>query len=255
MLPATTPNRLYQLCERLSKRGSKGCLISGGCLPTGEVPFKPFLPVISKIKRELGLEVIVHTNIIDHETARGLKEANVDAALINVVGSDETIHEIYGLPTKKVTDFLDSLEALKNAGLPTIPHIVVGLHYGRLLGEFKAIDLVSRYKPEALVIVALNPIPGTPMENTDPPSPTDIARVLIYARRAMPKTPQVLGCARPLGLHKVETDRLAIQAGINAIAFPSEEAIQLAETLGLRISFSDRCCSLIYKDLPQASAE
>lgn len=249
MLPALTPQRLYQICEGIKRRGGKGCLISGGCLPSGEVPLKPFLPAIARIKRELGLEVIVHTNIIDLETAEGLREAGVDAALINIVGSEETIHEVYGLPTRGIHDFRASLEALKGAGLPTIPHIVVGLHYGRLLGEFRAIDLISHLSPEALVIVAFNPIPETAMAEASPPTPRDIAKVLVYARMAMPETPQVLGCARPLGQHRMETDLLALQAGVNAIAFPSEEAIQRAESLGLKVDFSDRCCSLVYRDL------
>ena len=46
----------------------------------------------------------------------------------------------------------------------------------------------------------------------------------------------------------VMTDCLAVEAGVNAIAFPSVEAIERSETLGVEISFSSVCCSQIYKD-------
>jgi uncharacterized radical SAM superfamily protein len=34
---------------------------------------------------------------------------------------------------------------------------------------------------------------------------------------------------RPKGKHRAETDTLAIKAGVDAIAFPAEEAIEYAE--------------------------
>jgi len=82
-----------------------------------------------------------------------------------------------------------------------------------------------------------------------PPSPEDIARVLVAARLMMPKTPLVLGCMRPKGKHRAETDMWAVKAGVNAIAFPSNEAIQLADSMELEASFSSLCCSQIFEDL------
>ena len=64
-----------------------------------------------------------------------------------------------------------------------------------------------------------------------------------------PQTPLVLGCMRPKGKHRVETDVLAIKAGVDAIAFPEEEAIKFAENQGYDISFSSFCCSQIYLDI------
>jgi hypothetical protein len=53
---------------------------------------------------------------------------------------------------------------------------------------------------------------------------------------------------RPKGKHRAETDKLAIRAGVNAIAFPVEEAIKTAEKFGYEINFSPFCCSQIYAD-------
>jgi len=59
----------------------------------------------------------------------------------------------------------------------------------------------------------------------------------------------VLGCMRPRGEHKTKTDTLAVRAGVNAIAFPAEEAIRAAESMGLEIAFSSLCCSQIFQDV------
>ena len=247
MHPAPSPAKLFDLCSRLKEKGAVGCLISGGCLPNGSVPLRRFIGAIARIKRELGLTVVVHTGLIDGLTARRLKEAGVDAALIDVIGSDETIRDVYRL-RRGVEDYKAALRALHDSGIPFVPHILVGLHYGRLLGELQALRMIAKYSPSAVIVIALIPIPGTRMEGVKPPSPLDVARVMAIARVMMPKTPLALGCMRPPGRHRVETDRLAIEVGVEGIAFPTEEAVELARSLGLRVSFSHLCCSQVFSE-------
>src|SRR3972149_3952163 len=151
MYPATTPKALFELCAKLKQDGALGCLISGGCLPDGSVPLKAFVGAIEKIKRELGLTVFVHTGIIDYETAKRLKKSGVDSALIDVIGFDETIKEIYNLKVT-VRDYENSLRALDKAGLFFVPHVIVGLHHGELGGELKALEIISQTSPSALVV-------------------------------------------------------------------------------------------------------
>jgi uncharacterized radical SAM superfamily protein len=200
------------------------------------------------VKKTLGLTVVVHTGVIDAELAGRLADAGVDAALIDVLGSDETIREIYQLNVS-VADYDRSLRALHESEIPLVPHVLVGLHYGKLKGEFKAVEMISKYSPSAVIIIALMPIHGTKMETATPPKPTDIARVLVASRLALPKTPLVLGCMRPKGKHRTETDLLAVKTGVSAIAFPTEQTIRLAESMRLGISFSSLCCSQIFDDL------
>jgi len=61
----------------------------------------------------------------------------------------------------------------------------------------------------------------------------------------MPNQPVILGCARPHGEHRRETDILCIKAGVNGIAYPTEEGYYYAKELGLEITMSDKCCSLM----------
>ena len=90
-----------------------------------------FVDALRQIKRELGLTVFVHTGIINFETAVSLKQAGVDAALIDVIGSAETIKKICNL---KITpkDYAESLKALDKAELPFVPHVIVGLNEGQI---------------------------------------------------------------------------------------------------------------------------
>lgn len=248
MVPAMSQKELFNLCARLEKSGAEGCLISGGCLTDGSVPLGKFIDTIAKIKKKLKLTVIVHTGVIDISTAKQLKAAGVDAALIDVIGSDETIKEVYHLDVS-IADYEQSLKFFHQSGIASVPHVLVGLHYGKLKGELEALKMIAKYSPSAVIIIAFMPIHGTPMQNVKPPYPEDIAKIIVTARLLMPETPIALGCMRPKGEHRKRTDTLAIRAGIDAIAFPSEEVINLAENLKLETSFSSLCCSQIFKDI------
>ena len=247
MHPALSPQELFDLCDSLKQCGALGCLISGGCLPDGSVPLDDFLPAIKRVKQELGLTVFVHTGIIKLETAIAMKDAGIDAALIDVIGSAQTIRKTLNLQVTP-QNYAESLKALNTAGLNFVPHVIVGLNEGKLDGELEALKMISQVKPSALVIIAFMPIHGTEMAQIPPPNPLDIAKVAATARLMFPETPIVLGCMRPKGANRQETDVLALKAGVDAIAFPSEEAIKYAQGERCVIEFSSFCCAQIYLD-------
>jgi uncharacterized radical SAM superfamily protein len=248
MHPAPTPEILFNVCNQLQQEGASGCLISGGCLPNGSVPLARFIRVISRIKRELRLTVFVHTGVIDFKTALALKKAGVDAALIDITGSDETIREIYKL-NMRVEDYASSLRALSDAGISFVPHVIVGLHYGKLKSELRALEMISETRPSALVIIAFMPIRGTEMERIEPPRPLDVTKIITVARLMFPETPLVLGCMRPKNKSGTITETLSIQAGVNGIAFPTEGTIKFAQNEGYKTSFSSSCCAQAYSDV------
>jgi hypothetical protein len=113
--------------------------------------------------------------------------------------------------------------------------------------------MIAEYDPSGIVVIALIPLPGTPLQKVTPPLAEDIGWVIAKARVMMPHTPIALGCMRPKGTHRVQTDILAIQAGVNAIAYPTQEAVEQAKSYGLDIHFSSQCCSQIYEDFRKHS--
>ena len=139
MVRATTPRDLVDLCIQLAEHGNHGVLISGGCDRTGRLPWAAFLPAIREIKDRTGLLVSVHSGLVDRATARGLKEAGVDQALIDVVGDDDTYRSVCHVPFG-VSEIVSSLEALDSAGLEIVPHVVCGLHFGEIRGEPRALQ-------------------------------------------------------------------------------------------------------------------
>jgi len=198
---------------------------------------------------------VVHTGVVYPKLAKALAEADIDAAMMDIIGSNETIRSVYH-PDLSVSDLENSLSLLTKEGIPIVPHVVVGIHYGELKGEKEALEIISRHQPTALVIVVLTPLEKTPMEHIEPPSPIDVARVVLASRFMMPDTPLILGCIRPGARHKAESDVLSIRAGINGIAYPSQEGYDYAKNNSLEISFSEKCCSLMYRDLiPKKSIE
>ncbi|MDR2204469.1 MAG: radical SAM protein [Nitrososphaerota archaeon] len=247
MRPVVTSEDLFDVCSEFKRLGAVGCLISGGCLSNGTVPLRPFVTAIARVKQELGLTVFVHTGIIDLETAILLKQVNVDAALIDVIGSQETINKIYRL-NATVHEYVESLVALQKAGLNFVPHVIVGLNDGKLDEEYTALQMISQVKPSAVVIIAFMPLPGTEMINVKPPQPHDVARVVASARLMFPNIPIALGCMRPKGELRTTTDVLALKSGVDAIAFPSQAAIDFAKTQNWFTSFSPCCCAKIFTD-------
>jgi hypothetical protein len=120
------------------------------------------------------------------------------------------------------------------------------LHYGRFLGEHRALEMVVGYNVAALVLVVLVPLAGTPMAGLPPPPADQVTDFFATARRAVPATPVNLGCARPLGALKGELDRAAIDVGLDGIAYPADGVIEYARSRGLSPRLFESCCSLTW---------
>lgn len=240
-----TGESLYDLCARLADRGARGVLISGGSDAQGRVPLRRHLDDIARIRRELGMLVRVHTGLPDEETVSGLAAAGVDAALVDIIGHGDTIRDVYHLEATP-EDYEQALELLDRHGVPTVPHIVIGLHFGRMLGEQRALEMVARHPPQMLALVILTPLRATPMAGVRPPALPEVADFFRLARRTLPNTPVVLGCERPLGDYKRAVDRLAIEAGLNGVAFPAAGAVGYARERGLEPTFIDACCGVVW---------
>ena len=236
---------LFSLATRLREQGSEGLLVSGGSTRTGGVPLLAHLHHIRRIREDLGMKVIVHCGLVSPELAAGLAACGADGVMLDVVGADETLRDVYHL-NLTVDDVDRSLRLLSGHGLRIIPHIVLGLHYGRFLGEHRALDLLTCYPVSTLVLVVLVPLAGTPMAHVPPPRPDEVADFFATARLAAPATTINLGCARPLGAVKRELDQAAIDLGLNGIAYPADGAIEYARSRGLTPRLFEYCCSLTW---------
>jgi hypothetical protein len=246
MIQVTEPNDLMQKALYLQKRGVHGILLSGGSDRQGRLPWAKYVDAIREITEATGLYLSAHVGFPDLETCRQLKKSGLRQALLDVMGDEETATRVYhlnGLQTVK-----DALESVSQSGLQLAPHIVAGLHYGRMKGEDHALRILSRHNPAVLVVVVLTGLKGTPMAGMEPPSPLEVARLIARARLLMPRVPISLGCERPRNKQGTELEKLALRAGITRMAVWSEEVLEEASRLGLRPRFQATCCSVDFTD-------
>ena len=242
MFPAETPEKMCGMVDRLIERGCRGILVSGGADCRGEVPLGDFTEAIGYARKK-GLKVLVHSGILQKEMALRLKDCGVGQVLIDVIGHEQTIRDVYH-QDRSPEDYLRSMMICRETGLDFAPHVVIGLHFGQILGEYKALKMIQEAQPKSLVLVILRPAAGTGMSTVSPPDLFEVEKVLVAARVWNPVIFLSLGCAKPPGEYKRQVEMLAIDCGFNGIAFPSDAAIEHACRRGLLPVFTEECCSM-----------
>jgi uncharacterized radical SAM superfamily protein len=245
MIPAEDPETFFQITDRLRLAGAHGVLVSGGADQNGEVPLKKFIPFIKVLKeKNPQFKVIVHTGLIRREIAKGLKEAGVDQILIDVIGDDDTIREVYHL-NKRVKDYEETLWMLTEMGHRLAPHIIIGHHFGEIKGEWKALEMVTHVGVETIVLVILKTLAPDRKNHFKVPKSDETSRISAIARILNPTIPIRMGCIRPAHSWKSEMEKGFIDSGVNTIAYPLQGTIEYAKEIGLETKFIEMCCSLV----------
>jgi uncharacterized radical SAM superfamily protein len=244
MIPAIKPEILdHKVRQLIETENLQGFLLSGGSNKRNEIRYTRFYPVIEQLKRDFPhLRIAIHTALTDEAGAKEMESAGVDVAMLDIIGAEETIREVYHLD-RPVDDFEATVAALCTTSMQISPHIVIGLHYGRILGEENALDILSRYDTKALVLVVIMPFYAKPGTFATPDT-ADVGRIFLEARRRLPDRQVLLGCARPPGMHKRVTDAYAVMAGLDGIAFPADGAVAVAGMTGRPFHQAHACCSI-----------
>ncbi|QKQ99228.1 radical SAM protein [Metallosphaera tengchongensis] len=243
MEDGSTKEKFERILERASKSGQKGIILSGGSTPRGEVPVWKYTEVL---KRYQNLTVIAHTGVVkSREIAKRFKDSGVKIGLLDMVGDEETIREVLGQPFT-VEDYLNSFRFLKQEGIKVAPHVIVGLSKRGVEGDIHALNLLREVSPDAVIIVGLMPLVGTAYKSWKEPSPEELGKVLMTARELF-SVPVMLGCARPRGRSYLAVEKLAVDQGVDGMAFPSQETIEYAK--GRRdVVLSHACCGNVIHD-------
>ena len=244
MIPVSSPEELYLRCRAFHDGGGRGALVSGGCDPEGKIDFSPFLTTLDRIARLPGFRLNVHTGFLDRDGAEELAQIPFGSVSMDVVGSGETLCEVYGLDASPGS-YDEVFGIFTGHGLTVTPHICIGLHYGRLKGEFRAVDLVVRHggSVEKLIFIILVPTKGSEMEHIAPPSREEVLNVVSYARKHF-SGELVLGCMRP---RDPELELDLIRAGMDGVAAPlnsvRKAVLELAGDGQLMVVEEEGCCS------------
>ncbi|MAH85643.1 MAG: radical SAM protein [Rhodospirillaceae bacterium TMED8] len=244
MIPATSPEILEQkVRDLITLQNLQGFLLSGGSNRRNEIAYDRYFPTIERLKHEFPhLRIAIHSALLDETRAKLMESAGVDTAMMDVIGSEATIRDVYHLD-RSVDDFEATLSALCSTSMEIVPHIVIGLHYGEILGEPTALDICGRYDIHALVLVVVMPFyakNGTFIT----PSTIAVGEVFIEARRRLIDKEVLLGCARPAGMNRRVIDSYAVLAGLDGIAFPADGMVALAKAIGRPYHQEHACCSV-----------
>ena len=231
---------------KLSKNNGVGALISGGSSSDGSVPLLDFIDTIKKVKRETNLIINTHTGLLNEETARRLADADVDIVSFDINMDEEVVRNIYHLDIE-LSEYKRAIKLLKEYDLNIVPHICIGLYYGRLNKELASIKFIkeTEINPSLIVIIILIP-PKDSKIKFESPKPEEIAKVIAVLRLVFPKTEISLGCMRPRGKIKNEIEKVAIKAGITRIEIPSKDTLKWLKNYNSKIQFKyfSACCAI-----------
>ena len=243
MEPVASPEELLEKCLAFHREGGVGALVSGGCNADGKIEFGPYLRVLDQLARLPDFRLNVHTGFLDRARAEELARIPFDAVSMDMVGSQRTLEQVYGLPHSPQI-YHEVLEAFASAGRMVSPHICVGLHFGKLLGEKAAIDILASHKETVhkLIFIVLIPTKGTGMATVSSPSTDEMVEIVSYARERL-DCPLVLGCMRP---RDPALELAVVEAGVDGLVNPTSSGrkatIAWAREQGWTLLNEDGCC-------------
>lgn len=246
MKPILNNSELEEYLLKLADSGGVGILLSGGCDSEGSIPILNFLDTIKKIKNQTKLIINTHTGLLNEETASKLAEANVDIVSFDINMDEEVVRDIYHLE-KGLNEYKKGIEILKKYNLTIVPHICIGIHYGKIHKELESLKFIkdSGINPSLIVLIALIP-PKHSIIKFEQPKPLDIAKIVTLTRIIFPTTEISLGCMRPRGRNKNDIEIAAIKAGITRIEIPSPKTLKKIkkENPNLKFKFISACCAI-----------
>ena len=232
-----TRRELVDYCVSLEREGYTGCLLSGGLDSRLKVPLDKYAGEIREIKKRTSLKLNAHVGFIDEGDLEWVKY--VDVVSLDFVGDDDVIRRVYKIK-RTVKDYLRILDLLTDAGVRVAPHITIGLDFGKIHWEYRAIDLLVGYPIDVIVLDVLIPTRGTEMENVSAPGVEESLEVVRYARERFDGEISI-GCMRPLGRWRLEFDRGAVLAGVDRLTNPPRKVIEWAKSVR-EVEIIYECC-------------
>jgi len=166
--------------------------------------------------RALGMESCATLGMLSPAQAQELKAAGLDYYNHNIDTSPEFYDKI--ITTRDFQDRLDTLEAVRDAGLKTCCGGIIGMgetvrDRARMLQTLANLP----QHPESVPINQLVAVPGTPLADAGKVDPFDFVRTIAVARLTMPASTVRLSAGREQMSDELQA--LAFLAGANSIFY------------------------------------
>ncbi|MEY3466071.1 MAG: biotin synthase BioB [Pseudomonadota bacterium] len=166
--------------------------------------------------RALGMESCATLGMLTREQAQELRDAGLDYYNHNIDSSPEFYERI--ITTRDFADRLDTLEAVRAAGLNVCCGGIVGM--GETLHDrARMLQVLANLPehPESVPINQLVAVPGTPLADAAPVDPFDFVRMIAVARIVLPASFVRLSAGRESMSDELQA--LAFLAGANSIFY------------------------------------
>jgi biotin synthase len=169
--------------------------------------------MISGVKA-LGLETCATLGMLKPEQAQALKAAGLDFYNHNLDTGPDYYDQV--VTTRTYQDRLDTLAAVREAGLSTCCGGIVGMGETRRdrAGLLHQLAILPSH-PESLPINDLMPIPGTPLGGSEPVDGLEFVRMIAVARLVCPKSVVRIAAGREHMSRELQA--LCFLAGANSI--------------------------------------
>ncbi len=164
--------------------------------------------------RSLGIETCMTLGLLEDGQAERLKAAGLDYYNHNI----DTSEDRYGgiVTTRTFGERLDTLARVRAAGIGVCCGGIIGMGESRddRADMLRTLATLPRH-PESVPVNMLVPVPGTPLADTPPLDPIEMARTVAAARIMMPRSMVRLSAGR-LGIGAA-AQALCFLAGANSI--------------------------------------
>jgi biotin synthase len=169
--------------------------------------------MISGVKA-LGLETCATLGMLRPDQATALKAAGLDFYNHNLDTGPDYYDKV--VTTRTYQDRLDTLAAVRDAGLSTCCGGIVGMGETRRdrAGLLHQLAILPKH-PESLPINDLMPIPGTPLGGSEPVDGLEFVRMIAVARLVCPKSVVRIAAGREHMSRELQA--LCFLAGANSI--------------------------------------
>ena len=174
--------------------------------------FENILQALTRIKKEVGIEICTSLGILTPEQATKLKEVGVTRYHANIETAPSHFPDICS--THSYEDKMSTIQAAKDAGIRVCSGGILGLNETPEQRVEMAFEL-KRLNIDSIPLNLLNQIEGTPFENNKSLTALEILRAFAVFRFILPKALIRTAGGREVNLRDLQA--LALNGGMNGI--------------------------------------
>ena len=211
--PLLSVEELVEAAKKAKAAGAvRFSIVTSGRGQSKADDFENILQALTRIKKEVGIEICTSLGILTPEQANKLKEVGVTRYHANIETAPSHFPDICS--THSYEDKMSTIQAAKDAGIRVCSGGILGLNETPEQRVEMAFEL-KRLNIDSIPLNLLNQIEGTPFENNKSMTPLEILRAFAVFRFILPKALIRTAGGRELNLRDLQA--LALNGGMNGI--------------------------------------